>query len=514
MLTSGTLGKVIHITPKNLTSTFLLLFILFFQFPLVNAYKAEGQNYTAYITIGEAGADFNNNNYQGKMSSSGFVGKWNDDNEEYDVFVGGLYSLYEVDIPQIQITSPSDGYSTSSSSITMTWTLSHEGAGVKNYWVKVNTGSWQNVGKNTSTSVSLSCGSNTLYVKATDNFDRNTSAVSISVKRNCPSGQQQQGGVPSGGGAILPRKKGLGESCTHDAQCESGLCYMLKCAECTNDGMCAESEYCKEGLCIPVECPCGEIKNHKCIAYECCSNADCKEGYACNIETHKCEKIVLPKLLIIVPDEILEDKEFELAVRVEKGGYINNVEVKVNEKEYKTDNRGRVKLKLKAGKYKITATKESFTSDTMTITVKKRYKIILPDKIEAGKEVKIIVVDEEGNPAANVVIKVTLPDGSTVTLKTNEKGEAYLLAEKPGRLKVSIGAETIEQVTEEVAVEIPEEKIPIVEKPQQISLLLIVIFAIIIIAALFGGKFVEILRKTKLKQKKEKETKPTAKWKK
>jgi len=484
----------------------------------VNAYKAEGQNYTAYVTIGEAGADFNSSNYQGKMNSSNFVGKWNDDNAEYDVFVGGLYSLYEVDLPQIQITSPSDGYSTSSSSITMTWTLSHEGAGVKNYWVKVNTGSWQNVGKNTSTSVSLSCGSNTLYVKATDNFDRNTSAVSVSVTRSCetpgPSGGGGAGGGAGGGGggAITPRKKGLGESCTRDAECESGLCYMSKCAECIDDNMCAENEYCKEGLCIPVECPCGEIKNHKCIAYECCSNADCKEGYACNVETHKCEKIVLPKLLIVVPDEILEDEEFELAVRVEKGGYLDNVEVKVDGKKYKTDNRGRVKLKLKAGKYKVTATKEGFASDTLTITVKKKYRIILPDKIEAGKEVKILVVDEQGNPAANVVVTVTLPDGSTVTLKTNEKGEAYLLAEKPGSMKISIGAETIEQVTEEIAVEIPEEKVLITGKPQQLSALLVAVFAIIIIAALFGGRFLEILKKKPQEKPTKKEK--AVKWKK
>jgi len=72
---------------------------------------------------------------------------------------------------------------------------------------------------------------------------------------------------------------------------------------CYQDDDCADTEYCDItvplyavdvtyldyvgfGVCMPVQCECGEVYDHRCHEYECCANADCSEGYVC--ENHQC----------------------------------------------------------------------------------------------------------------------------------------------------------------------------------------------------------------------------------
>ena len=74
---------------------------------------------------------------------------------------------------------------------------------------------------------------------------------------------------------------------------------------CYDDDDCIDTEYCDfdipyaidmppelldfvilPGVCTPVDCDCGEVYDHRCHPYECCSNNDCEEGYVC--ENHTC----------------------------------------------------------------------------------------------------------------------------------------------------------------------------------------------------------------------------------
>jgi hypothetical protein len=58
---------------------------------------------------------------------------------------------------------------------------------------------------------------------------------------------------------------------------------LISCGECgceTNED-CLVNETCVQNECVPVECECGEVKNHLCFEYECCSNDDCEVGQKC-----------------------------------------------------------------------------------------------------------------------------------------------------------------------------------------------------------------------------------------
>ncbi len=82
--------------------------------------------------------------------------------------------------------------------------------------------------------------------------------------------------------ACLPRTEGIecgvpGTGCPTGYECES--CECVKEAppedECETDTDCAGNEYCDDGECVLVECECGEVKDHECIAHPCCSDEEC-----------------------------------------------------------------------------------------------------------------------------------------------------------------------------------------------------------------------------------------------
>ncbi|MBD3418454.1 DUF11 domain-containing protein [Candidatus Micrarchaeota archaeon] len=92
--------------------------------------------------------------------------------------------------------------------------------------------------------------------------------------------------------------------CLTDDDCEEGQqCIDYECVGeeepeegCETDSDCGSDEYCntETGECEQVECPCGQIINHECSPYECCSNETCHELYSfdyfCNLTTHECEE--------------------------------------------------------------------------------------------------------------------------------------------------------------------------------------------------------------------------------
>ncbi|MBD3397740.1 hypothetical protein GF412_01265 [Candidatus Micrarchaeota archaeon] len=74
-----------------------------------------------------------------------------------------------------------------------------------------------------------------------------------------------------------------GTGCASGYECVDCACVETEEPEpeCTSNNDCPGDEYCSDGECTPVECECGEVKDHECVSYECCSDEDCAEGELC-----------------------------------------------------------------------------------------------------------------------------------------------------------------------------------------------------------------------------------------
>ncbi len=80
--------------------------------------------------------------------------------------------------PTISITSPTNGTQVKSSSVQVTWTGSDADTGIDHYEVKLDDGSWLDVGTDTShTFTGMSDGSHTIHVKAVDGADNSKIAL-------------------------------------------------------------------------------------------------------------------------------------------------------------------------------------------------------------------------------------------------------------------------------------------------------------------------------------------------
>ncbi|MFH1255825.1 MAG: LamG-like jellyroll fold domain-containing protein [Candidatus Diapherotrites archaeon] len=102
-------------------------------------------------------------------------------------------TYYDSTAPTLSITFPSDGASQSSSTVEIVYTGSDSGAGIKNYWVKVDSSAWINNSTNTSYSFDLQeLGEHAYSVIATDNLDQNSSTESVTITVT-------SGGGPTGG---------------------------------------------------------------------------------------------------------------------------------------------------------------------------------------------------------------------------------------------------------------------------------------------------------------------------
>jgi len=66
--------------------------------------------------------------------------------------------------------------------------------------------------------------------------------------------------------------------------CQS--CGAAPAPECTTDSDCASDKLCSNGQCIPVQCDCGSVQSHACVAYRCCTDTQCPQGQVCT--NHAC----------------------------------------------------------------------------------------------------------------------------------------------------------------------------------------------------------------------------------
>ena len=80
--------------------------------------------------------------------------------------------------------------------------------------------------------------------------------------------------------------------CCNDSDCPPHqVCRGNRCVGCATNDDCAEDEVCQSGSCVKLT-GCGLIANHTFTPYECCSNSDCFEEFAC-IE-HECRPVPCP----------------------------------------------------------------------------------------------------------------------------------------------------------------------------------------------------------------------------
>ena len=96
--------------------------------------------------------------------------------------------IVDVTTPTVSITSPADGALFNTSSVGVIWTGSDDTSGIEHYEVSIDSGSWINVGTNTSYSfTSLQDGSHSAEVKAIDNAgNENSTSVTFTVDTTPP----------------------------------------------------------------------------------------------------------------------------------------------------------------------------------------------------------------------------------------------------------------------------------------------------------------------------------------
>jgi len=96
---------------------------------------------------------------------------------------------------------------------------------------------------------------------------------------------------------------------------------------CKIDSDCTKNEVCKIDKCEKLVCDCGEVNNHKCIKYACCSDSDCEEGYVCSSMGHVCEpsKEIKASVLIVTSTKLKSNNEFDETIKEYRKTILNEM---------------------------------------------------------------------------------------------------------------------------------------------------------------------------------------------
>ncbi|MFH0954580.1 MAG: Ig-like domain-containing protein [Candidatus Micrarchaeota archaeon] len=382
----------------------------------------------------------------------------------YGEGLGFAHADVNNEAPSISITSPADGSTITTTTVTLNYSAASE-VGIKNYWVKVDTGNWIYTSETSYSFTSQSNGVHMYYAKATDLFDQNSNIAYVQVTvdyfpplvetcgngscaggencSNCPSdcgpcggGGDGGGGGGSGGGGGI-RLKGLGEACTNNSECGSQKCIEKTCSECTSSATCAANEFCSANhLCLEIPPACGQIENHVFIPYECCSNSDCAADKTCNADSHSCVASKGPRLVIThVPSVVVSGQSVTFTVTDENGNIATDVTLTIGS-EKNLLSIAKMETVLAAGTVQIKAEKKGYASDGLTLSVIEQLSLVAPQIAYKGTATEILVLDEKGRPAVNKEVVLTMPDGTQYTLKTNENGVVLLQTELIGNIKI------------------------------------------------------------------------------
>ena len=167
--------------------------------------------------------------------------------------------------------------------------------------------------------------------------------------------------------------------------------------ECRSSFDCESTEICTDSECVELDCECGYAVNHECILYECCEDDDCKDNEYCDPDDHSCE------LVICDCPEKRYDHECHMVPE-----YCCS-DLQCNENETCIENE----------------------------CVKKTLSFYLPEKLVLGETIKILVLNQDGDPVSNVGIDVKYPDRDppvTESYYTDSNGVAEIPIKYAGRV--------------------------------------------------------------------------------
>ncbi|MEM4720130.1 MAG: right-handed parallel beta-helix repeat-containing protein, partial [Candidatus Bilamarchaeaceae archaeon] len=190
---------------------------------------------------------------------------------------------------------------------------------------------------------------------------------------------------------------------------------------CRDSSECADNEYCEKesgkqfGVCKPVKCDCGEVRDHECYNYDCCSDSQCAPNEYCDISGHVCKE--KPKCIgddCCASDEFY-NKNTSACEKIKKGkcGYIQD------HKWYDYECCDDSDCK---GDYQIITKKEGFIGDM--------HKFIITGPYCEQHTCRI-------GPLANRNVSVEDPLGKKIAVETSATGDGQFLLENAGEYIVT-----------------------------------------------------------------------------
>jgi hypothetical protein len=188
-----------------------------------------------------------------------------------------------------------------------------------------------------------------------------------------------------------------------------------KCVECVTSNNCPDSKQCIDQKCVALDCGCGAPQNHKCVAYQCCSDTSCTNGQIC--DNHSCVKKVG-----CVNDSGCSNAQYCDAGNCKAVTGCGTVANHILTTYECGDGAGCASCQ--SGKI---CTNHACAAVSITA----------PPNGTVGQTVQLKIM--LGNaPCSSCDVKVTLPDGTTMTGKTDANGNFALPLGKPGTYSISV----------------------------------------------------------------------------
>ena len=204
---------------------------------------------------------------------------------------------------------------------------------------------------------------------------------------------------------------------------DCGQCLPL----CTSDADCPTTRQCINGQCGDVPCECGEVRDHQCYEYECCSDADCQQGEAC--DSHACkQKQEEPECK---SDADCEAGESCALVAGTAGGTCELVPCACG----KVENHACVEYTCCADSD--CAQGQTCVNHTCTTPAVAGSDVTCPTTGIAGDS-KTCTVTEGGQPCAGCDYQITDPTGKTFNGKSDEDGNFELPLDMEGTYEVTL----------------------------------------------------------------------------
>ncbi|MFH1586876.1 MAG: DUF2341 domain-containing protein [Candidatus Diapherotrites archaeon] len=190
-------------------------------------------------------------------------------------------TYYDSTAPVVTISSPTNGSTVTTSTVTLQYSAVETGSGIGAYWVKVDSDNW--ILNNSLTSyiyAGQSDGEHTYSVKAGDKLDTNSTTAWVTVTASV-SGETPGGNVCGNGNcetgescSSCPNDCGSCSACDNDGICESGensTNCPNDCPICDNDGVCESGENITN---CPNDCGGTSCGDGSCNGLEICGTSD------------------------------------------------------------------------------------------------------------------------------------------------------------------------------------------------------------------------------------------------